>query len=329
MSQVIKVCYRVGNHTPLFKLIDFAEPHSIIALINLLNHSFGSDQSGLLTWQDSDGDDISITSDNDLNLFLSIATKPLKLLYTNQTYYPPEPKSESSKATLWIIPKQEFTPRRESVGLAEQVVTKLPDSHASPLSLLPTPLPTLQNNVRRPAMPKLNARFVKHTTCDDESSIYAPGQEFFKTWRFRNDGGLKWPKMIQLLFVSKLTGDQMGGPEVLPIFFPEQIAINAEIDISVPLIAPEKTGEYTGFWKLADESGKKFGQRVRVRIHVAEPIADSALNQRQMMIMSDCINDGFENAIETIKLILKQNQTELSADDVQVKLHKLGIRMRL
>lgn len=38
-----------------------------------------------------------------------------------------------------------------------------------------------------------------------------------------------------------------------------------EMDISVPLVAPNAPGRYTAYFRLAGPEGKKFGQRVWVR----------------------------------------------------------------
>lgn len=141
---------------------------------------------------------------------------------------------------------------------------------------------SINGSVGSRSLSTLNARFVKHTTVDDENSEIYPGMKFLKTWQFRNDGGLNWPNKVKFLFVSQLTGDAMGGPEELPIDFPESVVPGKEVNVSVPMIAPQKSGEYTGFWKLADESGKKFGQRVRVRIKVVEiPKKSVLLNNQQ------------------------------------------------
>lgn len=296
--KVVKVFYQPRPpKQKTTKMVEILETCTFRKLEEDLDHHFKNHQQCSLFWRDADGDDILISSNKDLALFFSESCDSLKLFYRM------DPDVESESRPVIVSP----TINRPLV--------------------MPSPKP--QGNVRSVAMPKLNARFVKHTTCDDESSIYAPGQEFFKTWRFRNDGGLKWPKMIHLLFVSKLTGDSMGGPEDLPIFFPEPIELNAEVDISVPLIAPEKSGEYTGFWKLADETGKKFGQRVRVRIHVTETIPETKLTHHELNVLQYLVEDGYENAKETIKCILHSSKSLLTADNVIDKLSQLGIRMKI
>lgn len=182
-------------------------------------------------------------------------------------------------------------------------------NRASRSHIIPT-----AGNVRTVAIPQLNARFVKDVTCEGESSFMYPGMKFFKIWRFRNDGGLKWPRMVHVAFVSKLEGNQMGGPDELPVYFPEQIEKGKEIDIRVPLIAPAKPGKFKGTWKLLDETKKKFGQQFSVEINVEEfPKKSVLMNDEQTLDekkthlkllfptrnhQSDNLVDDFLNGIE-------------------------------
>lgn len=126
------------------------------------------------------------------------------------------------------------------------------------------------------AQPRLNASFVNHVTYDEENNKLAPNTPFVKTWKFINSGQLTWPAKMKLFFVSNLTGGQMSGPDYVSLNYPKPIQPGETVDISVNLVAPEQLGEHTGFWKLADEAGKKFGPRVRVKIEV---VAENAANQ--------------------------------------------------
>jgi len=99
----------------------------------------------------------------------------------------------------------------------------------------------------------------------DETEV-APGTPFVKTWRFRNEGTSAWPENCQLVFVSKLNGDQMGAPANVPV---PSAHVGQELDVSVPMVAPTAPGRYVGYWRLCSGDGKKFGQRVRVLIQVA------------------------------------------------------------
>jgi Ig-like domain from next to BRCA1 gene/PB1 domain len=311
MPQLIKVGYVGRQNTTQLKLVEVEINISFENLLSLLNESFRNSHRCSLFWKDEDGDEISVNNTNDLGLFFRQSKPPFKLLYTYQDTVAP------------TQPIQRLPPPIP--------IRTVPTNTLSTIStnLLNLPPPVRQTNVHTIALPRLNARFVRHVTCDDESSYYAPGQQFFKTWKFRNDGTLAWPTLIHILFVSKLTGDQLGGPESLEIPFPAQIKIGTEEDISVPLLAPEKPGEYTGFWKLSDEHGKKFGQRVRVRINVCEPIPDALMESFQHRLLNEAIENGYEHARETIKCILRKQPLLTSYDHLEKKLNILGIRMKV
>lgn len=322
-TKLVKIGYTFNGST-LFKILKLDPNVSYSQLVAEASLSFGQDMTGCSwSWIDSDNDAISINGDNDVKLFFDVNSQPYKLNLVRMPTMNP-------KAAEFVPMGQKMVnvaPPPSSPLPTEQKVVTVATRQSSP----PHIVPNQGGNVRTIAMPKLNARFVKHTTCDDESSKYAPGTKFFKTWRFRNDGGLKWPKQIHILFVSKLTGDIMGGPEDLVVNFPEQIEIGKEIDICVPLIAPQKTGEYTGFWKLADETSKKFGQRVRVRIHVDEaPPSLGKPSERERTILEQLEEDGFdENAKQTALIALRASKVDLKYSDIETYLGSLGIRQSL
>jgi len=301
---IVKVILRKGP-TTVNKLIEVQRNASFSDAIATVKSAFQIGGVSELLYIDEQQDCVLMDSDRDLQLYFKQTTSNYRWECTeNVTKQPPVVVAPP----LIVNPPPPIAMRKITVNYQNMDVR--------------------QKNVQKIAMPKLNARFVKHVTCDDESSTYGPGDRFFKTWRFRNDGGLKWPTMIQLLFVSKLTGDSMGGPEELPVFFPEQIEIGREIDISVPLIAPQRPGEYTGFWKLADETGKKFGQRVRVRIHVAELDPRSTLNEQQKAMLQELEESGFQ-ASNTIKTIVTRKNPPKTLDEIEKELQRLGIRQSL
>lgn len=126
---------------------------------------------------------------------------------------------------------------------------------------------------RRGCPAKWRGRFVKHVTVPD-GTVFAPGECFIKTWRFRNESNQPWPPGSKILFVGK-NSDQMGGPNEVDVG--REVAPGQEVDVSVPLTAPSQPGSYVGFWRLADATaGKRFGQRVRVQIQVQGPSSDSS-----------------------------------------------------
>ena len=124
------------------------------------------------------------------------------------------------------------------------------------------------------ALPTLTPYAAISTGCDGASyisdvtytdhTVVNPGQTFVKTWMLQNTGSCTWDNSYSLTFVS---GDQMGGTNT-PI--DQSVDPNQQAEVSVTLTAPTTAGEYTGYWRLANDSGEVFGVTVYVIIDVNE-----------------------------------------------------------
>jgi hypothetical protein len=115
--------------------------------------------------------------------------------------------------------------------------------------------------------------FVQDINVPDDT-VFAPGEEFEKTWQLRNIGTCPWTTDYSLIFAG---GDDMGGPLSVPL---EQAVVPGQtVDISVPLTAPETLGTYRSDFLLADAASNPFGvdgfadQVIWVQIEVGEPEA--------------------------------------------------------
>jgi len=167
------------------------------------------------------------------------------------------------------------------------------------------------------------ARFVKHVTVEDGSEL-SPGTSFLKTWRFRNEGTIPWPMNSVLLCVGK-KADRLGSVESIVI--ERSVMPGEEIDVSVNMTAPSGGGSYTGYWKLADPSGRKFGPRVRVQIKVVDSSSssdegNSASSWGEMLSQLESM--GFANKGLNVKLLVK---TRGNMDKVIRKLLKREEKM--
>ncbi len=96
-------------------------------------------------------------------------------------------------------------------------------------------------------------KFVKDITVPDHTS-FAPNTSFTKTWRLQNAGTCTWTSGYHLVFD---TGDALNGPSSISL--PGNVAPGQEVDVSINLKTPADTGEYTGYWKLENASGHRFG----------------------------------------------------------------------
>lgn len=130
-----------------------------------------------------------------------------------------------------------------------------------------------KEKVRKPV-----ARFVKDVTFSENSEV-EPGATFIKTWRFRNEGDAAWPPGVLVKYIGKGGSDQMGAPEAVPV--PGIVQPNETVDVSVQLTSPTESGRYTGYWRLYDPTvEKKFGPRFWVQVTVpsgnSSPIVNSS-----------------------------------------------------
>ncbi|MFV9507272.1 MAG: META domain-containing protein [Oscillochloridaceae bacterium umkhey_bin13] len=83
-------------------------------------------------------------------------------------------------------------------------------------------------------------------------TVLDPFARFDRIWRVRNDGTCTWTN-FDIVFSR---GDQMSGPAAsrIPAAQPGQ-----SVDITVPMIAPGRPGDYRGFWVLRASNGATFG----------------------------------------------------------------------
>ncbi|MCA9921435.1 MAG: hypothetical protein KC421_03635 [Anaerolineales bacterium] len=95
--------------------------------------------------------------------------------------------------------------------------------------------------------------FVQDLNIPDDT-LFAPGQEFEKGWRLRNNGTCPWTTEYGLVFVG---GDQIPAPETNLL---TQVVVPGQtIDVSVQFTAPDAFGTYRSNWQLANAAGESFG----------------------------------------------------------------------
>jgi Ig-like domain from next to BRCA1 gene len=107
------------------------------------------------------------------------------------------------------------------------------------------------------------ALYVTDVTIPD-GTTFQPGDTFKKTWQIKNAGTSTWTTSYRLAYVA---GDQMGGPASVPV--PSEVGPGQTVDVSVDLKAPADGGEYTGYWRMMNASGKLFDSSVYVKIDVS------------------------------------------------------------
>jgi len=122
--------------------------------------------------------------------------------------------------------------------------TPFPSNTPQPPTLTPslTPVPCNQ------------AEFVSDVNYPDKSSVPA-GNSFTKTWRLQNTGSCTWTSGYSVVFVQ---GDRLGAPDSVQVTS-GTVPSGAQVDVSVPLVAPSAPGTYRGDYMLLASDGSRFG----------------------------------------------------------------------
>jgi len=101
-----------------------------------------------------------------------------------------------------------------------------------------------------------NSSYVADITVPDLSEI-APGAQFVKTWRVRNNGTCIWTSGYRLVF--RYGGEGTNWKTVQPSYMTKNVNPGEEIDISVTLTAPFATGQYGAHFGMQNNNGYNFG----------------------------------------------------------------------
>jgi len=254
-----------------------------------------------LRYEDEEGDWVTIKSDPELNYALSLAgTGPLKLRIVEKTAIPDSP--QASRAFGSPFPEKPWKEiKKEAKVVKKQFKEELKAAKYEAKAA------KIDAKMKKEGCSPKNsfvARFVKHVTVDDGSE-FCPSTAFMKTWRFRNEGTVPWPANSFLLCVGK-KADRIGA-ETTSVLLPRSVLPGEEIDVSVNMISPAGGGSYTGFWRLADPSGRKFGPRVRVQIKVVDSSSSSSdegiSSWGEMLVQLESM--GFTNKAQNVKLLVK------------------------
>ncbi|MFZ6026137.1 MAG: NBR1-Ig-like domain-containing protein [Chloroflexota bacterium] len=175
-------------------------------------------------------------------------------------------------------------------------------------TVFPPPLPT--NTLAAPAntLPPTavcdRATFVKDITYPDDTEV-AKGETFVKTWRIKNNGTCTWNSSYSVVFDE---GDAMLPPGSAASFqlTTGTVAPGQEIDLSVTLQAPDKTGSYEGFWMLRNGNGVLFGIGAQaekafwVKVKVIDKTTPTPSASVQFDLIAKAPNAEWRNATSTL-----------------------------
>ena len=133
------------------------------------------------------------------------------------------------------------------------VVPTQPPLTTATLQASSTPLPPTQTPSMTP-VPCNRAEFVSDVNYPDKTNVL-PGTSFTKTWRLQNTGSCTWTSGYSVVYVQ---GDRMSAPDFNPVTS-GSVASGAQVDASMPLVAPGVPGTYRGDFMLRAPDGTRFG----------------------------------------------------------------------
>jgi len=117
---------------------------------------------------------------------------------------------------------------------------------------------------RRKCETEFAADFVEDINIRD-GAILVPGG-VVKQWRLKNTGSTKWPEGSKAIFLRGAR-ELLGEQEEFSVPLAEP---GHSVDITVPLLVPEKAGKYAAKFQLADKDRNVFGHRFWVEFTVKE-----------------------------------------------------------
>jgi TolA protein len=175
-------------------------------------------------------------------------------VFTGKGYVP----STGSKAT--VVTKDNYqTLFNESEN---NWLKNLPDNQNTTLPTAMLPLPTMkvtQNSVDdfKP-VPCNKAMFIADVTYPEGSKVL-PGEKFTKTWLIKNEGTCTWNKNYMFLLIDK--ENPFSSKEIT--LLPHEVAPGQTVNISVDLLAPQKTGKYSTQWILQNDKGVEISDGIQ------------------------------------------------------------------
>ena len=144
---------------------------------------------------------------------------------------------------------------------------------------LSTIIPSVTGTVYTPTVNPLslasgcnNLAFVRDVTVPD-GTVFAPKQDFVKTWKVANTGTCKWEYQYEMVLLS---GNAFNAKSPTKLNFTVDVGDWSEISIGMG--APKNPGDYTSYWRLADSNGSQFGATLAVSFTVSSPTAVPSTN---------------------------------------------------
>ncbi len=133
----------------------------------------------------------------------------------------------------------------------------------STFSLTPSSTPT------QIAFGCYNASLVADVTIPPGTYV-APGDDFKKVWKIRNNGTCEWTPEFKFTYV----GGEIMGSDTFKIR--RTVAPGGDTEITVIFTAPDYPGTFTGYWRMATDTGNVFGVNFVVSVKIAGATATAS-----------------------------------------------------
>eukprot|EP01089_Gocevia_fonbrunei_P013426 TRINITY_DN3449_c0_g1_i7.p1 TRINITY_DN3449_c0_g1~~TRINITY_DN3449_c0_g1_i7.p1 ORF type:complete len:461 (+),score=122.15 TRINITY_DN3449_c0_g1_i7:93-1385(+) len=148
--------------------------------------------------------------------------------------------------------------------------------------------------------PRYMSRFVSDVTIDD-GTIFAPKSTFKKIWKLKNNGTVAWPENTKLVYVS---GDVISSDDSIDV---PAVNPNEEVDVTVDMVAPERSGRFISNFRLESCDGVRFGHRVWADITVV--VEEQKEEKKDVPVIVECV---------------KEEKVSFVVDEFAVQIEQLG-----
>ena len=207
--------------------------------------------AGILLTSCSGQGAVSATPDVNAILTAGVGTLAASIFQTHTAMVPPPTLTFTATAIPTETPQPSPIPSSTALTILNPTVIIVPTGTQNTITPNPNTLGFGCNNLQ---------------LIGDETiptgTVMAPEQLFTKTWKVANTGTCDWVYLYHLVSAG---GNSMGAE---PPRLGKVIEPGKWTQLSLDLLAPKAPGTYTGYWRLADQSGNAFGSTLGVSIVV-------------------------------------------------------------
>ncbi len=206
-------------------------------------------------------------------------------------------KTASSTPTLSIEQVQTQAVATFGAGLTQTAIALPTNTPTQTSTSTPTetntPFPTQATSTSvLPTNSCFSLAFLSDVTIPDNTEM-APGEQFTKTWRVRNNGSCVWDAGFKLTFSG---GNSLGGASLV---LTKAVSPNTTTDLSIFMTAPGTAGNYQSNWRMSNSAGAYFGDEMYAVIKVAGGTITATKSSSSATLTPTASNTPQETPTET------------------------------